>query len=139
MPLSYHIDAEQGLITVSGADVVAGPELVTCARALVTDPAFDQNLPHLVDIRGMSVAEIHAGERNALSQILETEYEQRETACVAVVVDEHLESEQTADLYRWVCRLEQFELFDSFDLALRWLVKRGFNLDQHVDPYAEHG
>ena len=47
-------------------------------------------------------------------------------ASVAVVVDPDLNAELCAGIYRLSCTLNHSELFEDYDQALKWLMKREF-------------
>ncbi|MEM7294076.1 MAG: hypothetical protein AAF420_11885, partial [Pseudomonadota bacterium] len=47
-------------------------------------------------------------------------------ASLAVVVDDSLSTAALADLYLLVCNLPDTELFDQYDQALKWLMRKEF-------------
>lgn len=135
MPLHYHISPDEGLITVHGHGEVSLQEIAQLGRDMLSDADYDPELPQLLDFRGLRpVIEGHLDE---LLAFLHGPYRDAVTSNVAVVIDEHLEDEHCADIFRLTCAIHEAELFSEHDLALRWLMRHAFaglHLPQH--PYA---
>ena len=125
MPCGYHMNPDDGLITVSGNDARTFKELLAVGEALLADPNFDPRLPHLVDLRGMQVKRHHQSSAS-LRHFAVTSYRPQVRSSVAVVVDDSLASDLIAAIYHLVCTLEQTELFDRYDHAIKWLMRREF-------------
>jgi hypothetical protein len=125
MPCGYHMNLEDGLITVDGTDASTFSDLLSVGRELLADPQFDPNLPQLVDLRGMR---IHRDVQSSASlrQFTIKAYRPQVLSSVAVVVDDHLTNDLLAAIYHLVCALEQTELFDHYDQAIKWLMRREF-------------
>lgn len=136
MPLAYHINTDDGLITVQGAGAVDIEEFRRLGETLLEDHRYDPSLPQLVDLRGLRPAgPASAATDLALSELLgflQQRYRARVAADVAVVIDEHLETRHCADIYLLTCAIQMAELFADYDLALRWLMRRAF-----ADPVAD--
>lgn len=124
MALGYHIGAEEGLITVHGQGEVPLVELARLGQALLDDQAYDPELPQLLDFRGLRP--VTGGEVDDLQDFVLGPYREGVTANVAVVIDDHLESQHCADIYRLTCAIHDAELFCDYDLALKWLMRRAF-------------
>ncbi|MEM6708937.1 MAG: hypothetical protein AAF648_09145 [Pseudomonadota bacterium] len=128
VPLNYHIDNDAGLITLSGHDSVDVDELVRCGTALLEDAAFDNRLPHLLDLRE---AHFDLTQRDATQQpvgltAMIDEINRRVAASIAVIVPPALPTHQIAEIYRLTCQFSHAELFEDYDHALRWLIKSEF-------------
>lgn len=125
MPCDYHINADAGLVTITGSLEVGLPEAIRLGRALIEDQQFDSELPHLVDLRGLVVNRSSA-ESEKFRDFVLLEYSRQVRSAVAVVVDESLDQTSLAALYHLTSRVVLGELFDDYNLALRWLMRREF-------------
>ena len=125
MPCGYHMNPEDGLVTVSGTDARTFKELLTVGKKLLADPHFDPRLPHLIDLRGMQVQRQDQSSAS-LRHFAVKFYRPRVRSSVAVVVDDSLTNELIAAIYHLVCTLEKTELFDRYDHAIKWLMRREF-------------
>ena len=125
MPCAYHLNLEEGLVTITGSEQVALSDAISLGRRLLADPEFDPCLPHLIDLRGLQV-EHAAGEGRAFREFVLEDYRPRIEASIAVVIDHTLEQAAVAGLYHISCAMERTEMFDQYDHALRWLMRREF-------------
>lgn len=125
MPCGYHMNLDDGLITVNGADARTFTDLLSVGQDLLADPRFDPELPQLVDLRGMQVQR-DVQSSASLRQFALKAYRPQVHSSVAVVVDDHLTNDLLAAIYHLVCALEQTELFDHYDHAIKWLMRREF-------------
>ena len=125
MPTGYHINESDGLITVEVAGSVDLGDIFEGARQFLADPSYDPNLPQLVDLRGMDIA-WQATTIKPFTQFMLQNYAPQARACVAVVVDPELDGDTCARVYWLSCALGNSEVFDSYELALKWLMKQGF-------------
>ncbi|MAT83936.1 MAG: hypothetical protein CMD39_06570 [Gammaproteobacteria bacterium] len=130
MPLGYHINPDDGLITVQGDGSVAVGEITQLVQSLLADGRFDPTLPQIMDFRGLRPVQAQPDQPGAaiaaLREFLQQEYRRRVRADIAVVIDEHLERRHCADIYLLTCTMEAAELFADYDQALRWLMRRAF-------------
>lgn len=127
MPLGYHINPDEGLITVQGAGDVSILDITRLGESLLEDDGFDPALPQLLDFRGLRPSEDADGAAvTYLQAFIRERYRGRVQADVAVVIDEHLESRHCADIYLLTCAIHAAELFADYDQALRWLMRRAF-------------
>ena len=136
MPATFHIDRNQGLLTVRAHGEVTLRSLVRIGRAMLADPGYDAAMPQLLDLRGMRVvptplqgavsASPPVSDLELLRQFVHGRYRQRTTGSVAVVIDPHLESAHCADIYLLTCAITGAELFADYELALKWLMRQGF-------------
>lgn len=125
MSCAYHINNNEGLVTIYGNDRVAAAEIVNTLKALFGDPNFDPNLPQLVDLRGLNHFETEL-DQHQTQNFLHDHYRARISSSVAVVVDDQLEPDLISALYLWSCNLEKTEIFDQYNQALKWLMRREF-------------
>lgn len=132
MALGYHINADEGLITVRGDGNVAVTEIVELGESLLGDNAFDPELPQLLDFRGLRPRPpAQAGaeaEFAGLWDFVHSRYRAQIDANVAIVIDEHLEARHCADIFLLTCAISHAELFADYDQALKWLMREAFAL-----------
>ncbi|MEM9620843.1 MAG: hypothetical protein AAF993_04290 [Pseudomonadota bacterium] len=125
MPSGYHINHEQGLVTLTGSNTMQISDACDIGSALLADPEFDSTLPHLVDLRGLELQRDQASSARFRRFVLDT-YMPRVKASIAVVVNDSLDQNSLAGLYHICCSMERTELFDQYDQALKWLMRREF-------------
>ncbi len=125
MPFGYHLNQDDGLVTITGNDKASLAEAIALGRQLLRDPVFDPALPHLVDLRGLEV-DGNAEQTHELRDFVLQDYRPSVQASVAVVIDHTLDQHSVAGLYHLSCAMDQTELFDHYDHALRWLMRREF-------------
>ena len=124
MPVGYHINPDEGLITVRADGQVAIDELAVLGHSLLDDTGYDRALPQLLDFRGMRPRP--RGDLEALREFVHGEYRSRIGSDIAVVIDDHLESQHCADIFLLTCAIHEAELFADYDQALKWLMRRSF-------------
>ncbi len=120
----FHISKDEGLISVrveADIDLVGLYEL---AKSLYSDPAYEIDLPLLVDLRGMHF-DLKQSATEPFSQYIINHYSGRE-ASIAVVIDPDMENKLCAAIYWLSCAVTGTELFDDYDHALKWLIRREF-------------
>ena len=125
MPADYHINADEGLIALrieGRVDLVDSLEL--CKR-LLADPLFDPALPQLIDLRGMQLT-LEDSATRPFSSFVTRQYGPSTAASVAVVVDPDLNTQLCAGIYWLSCTLAHAEVFECYNHALKWLMKREF-------------
>ena len=136
MPLSYHIDRDEGVITINGDDSIDGTELETLGEQVLTDARYDPQLPQLVDLRG---CRFNLRDRAVIEvgRYLARRYSERVAGRMAVVIDTNLASATTATIYRLPSAEKiRAEIGDR----LRHLVSGGVVLSIHVQlPHADWG
>ena len=122
MPLSYHIDRDEGVITINGDDSIDGTELETLGEQVLTDARYDPQLPQLVDLRG---CRFNLRDRAVIEvgRYLARRYGERVAGSMAVVIDTNLASATTATIYRLTSALGNAELFEDYAFALRWMMR----------------
>lgn len=125
MPSGYTISHDQGLIAIHGADLVSIPVAIEIGRSILNDPKFDPQLAQLFDLRGL-IIERSRQEAEEFRHFALFEYFPKVRGAVAVVVDDSLARIPLADLYHLTAQVDFVEMFDSYDQALRWLMRRAF-------------
>jgi len=125
MPVAYHISADDGLITVQINSQVDLADLYEIAKSLLNDPQYDPVLPLLLDLRNMQLNIVGAA-LAPFNQFIISSYGRDRDASIAVVIDQDLDAQRCADIYWLACAVGSAELFEQYDQALKWLIKREF-------------
>lgn len=125
MPAGYHINASDGLITIEVAGNVSVADIHASAKQILADPQYDATLPQLIDLRGMDI-ELQSFAVAPFTRFMVARYGPQTQACVAVVIDAELEADICARVYWISCALGNSEVFDNYELALKWLMKQEF-------------
>lgn len=125
MPCGYHINMEDGLTTISAEAEIAIAQLHALGQKLLADPEFDPYLPQLIDLRGLNV-EYQADAADDLRHFALSTYRPRVQSSIAVIIDESLDAESVAGLFHLSCAMDNTELFDYYDQAIKWLMRREF-------------
>ena len=125
MPCGYHLNQDDGLVTITGSGEVSLSEAIGVGRELLADPVFDPDLPHLIDLRGMEVEQTRDDPNDFREFVLQS-YRPMVDASIAIVIDHSLDQASVASLFHLSCAMEQTELFDHYDQALKWLMRREF-------------
>jgi hypothetical protein len=131
MPCGYHINLEDGLVTISAEAELDLAQLHTLGQQVLADPAFDPYLPQLVDLRGLNILHeqdsLHGQQTAEASRNFAlSSYRPRVQSSVAVIIDESLDADSIASLFHLSCSMDKTELFDHYDQAIKWLMRREF-------------
>jgi hypothetical protein len=125
MPATYHINPDEGLITVQIDGNVDLVDVFETARDLHDDPAYDPELPLLTDLRGMRIT-LHEAALKPFNRFIISHFGRPRSASIAVVVDQEMDKEQCAAVYWLNCAVSASEMFEDYDLALKWLIRKEF-------------
>ena len=125
MPSNYFINHEEGLVTITSNEAMKLFEAEDVGRTLLKDPSFDPYLPHLVDLRGLTLNRSKK-ESQSFREFVLNAYRPRVESSIAIVVDGSLDQHSLAGLYHISCSMEQTEVFDDYENALKWLMRREF-------------
>ena len=123
MSLEYHIDANESLITVSVEDGLRPGDMELLAAQLLEDPLFDADMAQLLDLRQAKI-ELPDDHAKLLARYLLKKYNPAIDGNIAVVIDPDLTPADTAMVFRITCALERAELFEDFDMAVKWLARK---------------
>ena len=129
MDRTFHIDPDAGLVTVKLSGRLGLPELQDLSTELAQAPDYQPELPQLIDCRGVALDHGRFDPRAFLGFALRF-YRARAQSSIAIVVDPTLDRVDMAGLYRLACTLDgkrcAAELFDDYQAALKWLMRREF-------------
>ena len=123
MSLEYHIDADESLITVKVKDGLRPGDMELMAAQLFDDPRFVPDMAQLLDFRHANI-ELPDTHAKLLTRYLLKKYNPAIDGNIAVVVDPDLPPTDTALMFRITCTLERAELFEDFDMAVKWLARK---------------
>ncbi|NOX50301.1 MAG: hypothetical protein GXP16_07160 [Gammaproteobacteria bacterium] len=131
MPCGFHINKEEGLVTITGNQLVPLYEAVSMGKALMADQNFEPTLPNLVDLRGLEISRSR-DETLAFRRFILESYMPLINTSIAIVIDDSLDKSSLAGLYHLSCRMERTELFDHYEQALKWLMRREFQTGGNI-------
>lgn len=124
MPPGFHIATDDGLISVQVRDEIDLVDLYELAKDVLDDDAYDPALPLVVDLRGMRLTL----ERDALmpfSRFIMGSFKGR-GGSMAVVIDGDMSRKLSAAVYWLACGVGGTEVFDDYDHAMKWLMRKEF-------------
>lgn len=125
MPAAFHINQDEGLVTIQVEGEVDLVDLFEVARSLYEDSEYDPTLPLLVDLRGMQLA-LESDALKPFNRYVIPRFGRERTASIAIVVDQDMHKDLCAAVYWLSCAIDGSELFEDYDHALKWLIKREF-------------
>ena len=120
----YHIAREEGLMSVRVQSPVELVELQGLAGALLESDEYEPELPLLVDLRGMRL-ELNREDLQPFNRYMVGAFQNR-GASTAVVIDCDMSQKLSAAIYWLACAVGDTEVFDDYDHALKWLIRREF-------------
>ena len=124
MAPGFHIATDDGLISVQVGDQIDLVDLYELAKDVLDDDAYDPALPLLADLRGMRLTL----EQNALkpfSRFVLGRFKGRRGS-MAVVIDGDMSRQLSAAVYWLACAVGGTEVFDDYDHAMKWLMRKEF-------------
>ena len=125
MPLTTHSSDEEGLATIKADGAVSWDDLQQALRELMADSGFNPSLPHLIDLRAATLHLVD-DEMDGFGMFFTGDFGAAVGGSIAMVISDQLSTADCANLYRVLCDLANAELFDDYDLAMRWVMKREF-------------
>lgn len=125
MAIEYHINERDELITVTVSGTVSTSEACVRIDELLNDARFNSDLPQLVDLRTASI-EGSKEELEHFEKFLLGDYRPQLNASVAIVVNPDWDEETCAQAFWLSCALHHAELFDGWNQACKWLIKKEF-------------
>jgi hypothetical protein len=124
MSLGFHIATEDGLISVQIPGRIDLVDLYELAKNVVSETDYDPALPLLLDLRGMRL-EIDRAAAEPFSRFMIQSFRGR-PGSMAVVIDAEMSRKLSAATYWLACAVGGTEVFDDYDHALKWLIRREF-------------
>ena len=136
MSVGYHINSEDGLISIQISGSPAAAELVDTAECILADDGFSSALPQLVDLRDWQGDGVSPEQFDNVRSYLLERYCTNVDASIAVVVNDDLSRQACASIYRLSAATGKAEMFENYDLAVRWLIRREFASRGAAQPAA---
>ncbi len=124
MSPGYHIANDNGLISVRAGKDLDLDDLRSLVEEVLASEDYDPELPLLADLRDLRL-ELEHDASSAFSTFMVRNFQNR-PGSVAVVVDGDMSRKLTAAIYWLACALGGTEVFDDYEHALKWLIRREF-------------
>ncbi len=124
MPPGYHIANDDGLISIQVGDEIDLAELFELTKSILTSTDYATDLPLVVDLRGMRL-ELNSDAAKPVSNFVIDNFRNR-GGSIAAVIDPDMGRDLSAAIYWLACAVGGTEVFDDYDHALKWLIRREF-------------
>ncbi|HEY5644891.1 MAG TPA: hypothetical protein VIS76_03020 [Pseudomonadales bacterium] len=124
MSPGYHIATDDGLITVQVRCTVALADLQKLAETILADEKYDPVLPLLFDLRDMRL-DLNSAATDSFSRFVVANFRGR-AGSMAVIIDGDMNRALSAGIFWLSCALGGTEVFEDYDHALKWLIRREF-------------
>jgi len=121
--LRYHIDEDERLVTVQASDRVAAGDLEDLVSRILLDPAFVPDYSQLLDFREARIDRLTEDGGTLAGYFLRT-VNPAISGSIAVVIDPDLTPADTAMMFRLTCAIAGAELFEDFEMAVKWLARK---------------
>ena len=89
MPLRYQIDAENGVVLITGSGTISDGDMILCAAGVRSDPDLTPSMPSFIDVRGVKSSVTRSGIYD-LVDVMEQTADRRAKAKAALLVDDKL-------------------------------------------------
>lgn len=120
----YHIASDDGLISIQVGSEIDLAELYDLAKSVLASEDYDPELPLVMDLRGMRL-DWHPDATEPFARFMIDNFRGRHGS-MAVVIDTEMSRELVANVYWLACAVGGTEVFDDYDHALKWLIRREF-------------
>jgi hypothetical protein len=124
MAPAYHIASDDGLISIQVSSEIDLADLYELAKSVVSSADYDPTLPMIMDLRGM-LLDWHQDATEPFTRFIIDNFRDREGS-MAVVLDSEMSRDLVAGIYWLACAVGGTEVFDDYDHALKWLIRREF-------------
>ncbi len=125
MPLQSYCNTDEGLTTLNGDGVATWDCLMQALQDLLLAPEDNVSLPHLIDLRDVQL-ELESTEMAPFGEFFALRFAKEVTGSIALVVADSLAADDCAKFYQIASSVGHCELFDDYNHAMRWLMKREF-------------
>lgn len=125
MPAQYHINHEDEFVAIQLEGDVDLVDVYELCQSLLSDPKFNPQLPQLADVRNVNLKMTPGAIRPFLNYVT-AKYRPRVAGRIAVVLDGSMDDDFCAGVFRFVCNLQETEVFDDYALAIKWLLREGW-------------
>lgn len=124
MAPAYHIASDDGLISIQVGSEIDLAELYELAKSVLASEDYDPELPLIMDLRGMRL-DWHQDATAPFTRFMIDNFKDR-PGSMAVVIDGDMSRDLVAGIYWLACAVGGTEVFDDYDHALKWLIRREF-------------
>ncbi len=124
MAPAFHIASDDGLISIRVSNEIDLAELYELSKAVLSSDDYDPELPLITDLRGMRL-DWHKDATAPFTRFMIDNFRNR-PGSMAVVIDSDMHRDLVAGIYWLACAIGGTEVFDDYDHALKWLIRREF-------------
>ncbi len=129
MAPAYHIASDDGLISIQVGSEIDLADLYELAKSVLASDDYDPELPLLMDLRGMRL-DWREEATEPFVRFAIDRFRNR-PGSMAVVIDGEMDRDLVAAIYWLACAVGGTEVFDDYDHAMKWLIRREF---AHTNP-----
>lgn len=124
MAPAYHIASDDGLISIQVNKQIDLAELYDLTKSILRADNYDPELPLITDLRGMRL-DWQKDATAPFTRFIIDNFKDR-PGSMAAVIDGEMSRDLVAGIYWLACALGGTEVFDDYDHALKWLIRREF-------------
>ena len=124
MAPAYHIASDDGLISIQVGSEIDLSELYELVKSVLSSEDYDPELPLITDLRGMRL-DWHQDATAPFTRFIIDNFKDR-PGSMAAVIDGEMSRDLVAGIYWLACAVGGTEVFDDYDHALKWLIRREF-------------
>ena len=125
MPLKFHSNHEQGLTTVNGDGRVTWDCLLQVLQDLLDSEEAADTLPHIIDLRAADI-DLSDTTMDPFGEFFAVRFGAEVSGSIAIVIKDDLQPDDCAKFYKVASSVDHTELFDDYNHAMRWLMRREF-------------
>jgi hypothetical protein len=125
MPLHFHSNQDEGLTTINGDGPVTWDCLHQVLQDLLDSGEAQRSLPHIIDLREAEV-DFSSTTMDPFGEFFAVRFGSEVTGSIAIVIKDGLAADDCAMFYKVASSVDHTELFDDYNHAMRWLMRREF-------------
>jgi hypothetical protein len=124
MAPAYHIASDDGLISIQVAAEIDLVDIYELAKSVLSSDDYDPELPLIMDLRGMRL-DWREDATEPFVRFAIDNFRNR-PGSMAAVIDSEMSGDLVAGIYWLACAVGGTEVFDDYDHAMKWLIRREF-------------
>lgn len=125
MTLRFHSNQEEGLTTINGDGPVTWDCLHEVLQELLDSGEEHATLPHVIDLRAADI-DFSDTTMDIFGEFFAVRFGAEVTGSIAIVIKDGLDPDICAMFYKVASSVDHTELFDDYNHAMRWLMRREF-------------
>lgn len=125
MPLKFHSNQEEGLTIINGDGPMTWDSLHQVLQDLLDSGEDHTTLPHIIDLREVEV-DFDTTTMEPFGEFFAVRFGKEVVGSVAIVIKDGMTAEDCAKFYKVASSIDHAELFDDYNHAMRWLMRREF-------------